>query len=228
MIHGVLLTMTDHKNVIVKKPWGKEYLIFENVGIWALHINKGESTSLHCHPKKNTGLIILKGEVEVSFLNDSRIHVPMDKIMIRRGLFHSSKAITDAVILEIESPKDKLDLVRFTDNYGRKYKPYEGKDQEIERTDELWIEVPEDHIVSCKSAFGKLFVTERTNTGRIPLTTHELDIIIICEGGIIDQKTGWYVAAPGDVITSKVMNILLERFNPTQSLVTIKIPVGKG
>ena len=40
--------------------------------------------------------------------------------MIRRGLFHSTKAISDeALIFEIETPKDKHDLVRLNDSYGR-------------------------------------------------------------------------------------------------------------
>ena len=45
-------------NKIVKKPWGKEYLIFQNnvVAIWLLSIEPGKNTSLHCHPTKKTGL----------------------------------------------------------------------------------------------------------------------------------------------------------------------------
>ena len=49
--------------------------------------------------------------------------------MIARGLFHSIKALSKngAYILELESPIDKDDLVRFKDDYGRQSKPYEGK-----------------------------------------------------------------------------------------------------
>ena len=37
--------------------------------------------------------------------------------MIRRGLFHSTKALSkDALIFEIETPKDKHDLVRLNEN----------------------------------------------------------------------------------------------------------------
>ena len=39
---------------VVKKPWGYEYLAYENehVALWFLHIKHTHSTSLHCHPKK--------------------------------------------------------------------------------------------------------------------------------------------------------------------------------
>ena len=49
--------------------------------------------------------------------------------MIRPGLFHCTKnPFKDtAVILEIETPIDIDDLVRFKDNYGRENKPYEDK-----------------------------------------------------------------------------------------------------
>ena len=56
----------DYSNVVVKKPWGYEYLIYCNdiVAIWILHIQCGAQTSMHCHPNKNTGLIVLNGEIE--------------------------------------------------------------------------------------------------------------------------------------------------------------------
>ena len=40
------------------KPWGEEYNIFRNkkkIAITYLKIEKGFSTSLHCHPVKKTG-----------------------------------------------------------------------------------------------------------------------------------------------------------------------------
>ena len=46
----------DYSKVIVKKPWGYEYLVFENefVAIWMLHIVRKRKTSMHCHQKKRT------------------------------------------------------------------------------------------------------------------------------------------------------------------------------
>jgi hypothetical protein len=65
----------SYDKTIVKKPWGYEYLAYENdkVGLWFLYIAKDQQTSMHCHPNKTTGLVLLDGEVEVSFLG------PVDK-----------------------------------------------------------------------------------------------------------------------------------------------------
>ena len=53
----------DYSREIVEKPWGYEYLIFENehVAIWMLHIVRKRKTSMHCHPNKTTALILLSG-----------------------------------------------------------------------------------------------------------------------------------------------------------------------
>ena len=41
----------DYSKVIVKKPWGYEYLVFENefVAIWMLHIVRKRKTSTNSH-----------------------------------------------------------------------------------------------------------------------------------------------------------------------------------
>ena len=92
-----ILKDANYKNVVVKKPWGYEYLAYENeyVGLWFLHIEKDQETSLHCHPKKDTGLIVLDGAVNVSFLNDITRLIAGRKVMIIKGLFHSTKAISE-------------------------------------------------------------------------------------------------------------------------------------
>ena len=88
-LQGRNFVRMSHVDVVVNKPWGHEYLAYENehVGLWYLFIKKGERTSLHCHPKKNTGLVLLKGNVKTSFLNGSIEMSSLNKTMIRRGLF---------------------------------------------------------------------------------------------------------------------------------------------
>ena len=87
----------SYDKTIVKKPWGYEYLVYQNdkVGLWFLHIAKNQQTSMHCHPNKTTGLILLDGEAELSFLGDSYKLKPVSKTMIRKGLFHSTKALSE-------------------------------------------------------------------------------------------------------------------------------------
>jgi hypothetical protein len=57
---------------------------------------------------------------ELSFIADKKISAP-EKQMLRRGLFHSTKRFSEGGIfmLEVETPKDKNDLVRLDDEYGR-------------------------------------------------------------------------------------------------------------
>jgi mannose-6-phosphate isomerase-like protein (cupin superfamily) len=116
----------------VLKPWGSEYKIYSNsiLSIKLLRIHKNQSTSLHCHPVKKTGFILIKGTVEVDlgFYNKKNLSAPT-KLMIRPGLFHATKNNINetSVILEIETPIDKDDLVRFKDSYGRENQSYEGK-----------------------------------------------------------------------------------------------------
>lgn len=117
-------------NQIVIKPWGREYKCFSNgeVAVWVLEINKGATTSLHCHPRKNTALIVLQGVVELSFIRDATPHRfhGLDKINIFRGRFHRTKAVSDGVVLlEVEAPDDKRDIVRLEDDYGRAANPIE-------------------------------------------------------------------------------------------------------
>ena len=119
-----------YRKTVVKKPWGHEYLVYENdqVGLWFLNILEGQSTSMHCHPKKTTGLMVISGDAEVSFLSDKLRLTTPEKVMIRKGLFHSTHAPNGTLqLFEIETPVDKHDLVRLEDNYGRTGKPYEGR-----------------------------------------------------------------------------------------------------
>ena len=120
---------------IVYKPWGYEYTIYryrKNLSVTFLNIKKNKETSLHCHPNKKTGFILLKGKARIQlglWKSSSKIYNSPSKLMIREGLFHSIKCLPkeDLCALEFESPVNKRDLVRFKDNYGRQSKPYEGK-----------------------------------------------------------------------------------------------------
>ena len=61
------ISKTDFKDYLVAKPWGCEHIAYQNkvccVGL--LKINYNEETSLHCHPNKKTGLIVVKGKVKI-------------------------------------------------------------------------------------------------------------------------------------------------------------------
>ena len=107
---------------VILKPWGREYRCYRNasLAIWALHMHEGRATSLHCHPGKNTAFVLLRGVLDLELLRGPRLSFKaLDKINVFRGRFHRLRAITDAVLLEVEAPDDKRDIVRLEDDHGR-------------------------------------------------------------------------------------------------------------
>lgn len=221
----------SYRTKVVKKPWGYEYLAYENdhVGLWFLHIEKNQQTSMHCHPKKTTGLVLLEGEAEVSFLADKRQIKSLDKVMIRRGLFHSTKALSDkgAFIFEIETPKDKHDLVRLNDSYGRESKPYEGSSFESAKSPEcLWIEEPsKDQSLSYNFANCNLLVENISSIENIN-NKKDTDLIMFLKGGLIrnTSNTSHLVTIPGDVGYGKIIKQVssqLDGIDPDTLILTI-------
>ena len=132
-----------YDNKVVLKPWGYEYTIYRHLNklsVTFLKINKNHRTSLHCHPKKKTGFIVIDGKAQIQlglWKDTTEYHSAPSKLMIRTGLFHSIKGVSKNGVsaLEFETPMYKKDLVRFKDDYGRRSKPYEGKNFSKNLTD---------------------------------------------------------------------------------------------
>lgn len=130
----MIKTSKSYDNRIILKPWGEEYNIFRNrkkLAITYLKIDKGKSTSLHCHPKKKTGFLILSGTAEVQvgiYKSNKFICKPMSILVLRPGLFHKIQASKKNTLyaLEVETPYLKKDLIRMEDDYGRKSVGYEN------------------------------------------------------------------------------------------------------
>jgi hypothetical protein len=219
--------MSNYNINIVKKPWGYEYLAYENkhIALWFLYIKHTHSTSLHCHPNKTTGLILLDGKADVSFLNDTNKLNPTNKIMIRKGLFHSTKATDErgAWIFEVETPVDKQDLVRFKDNYGREGKPYEDETFEIPKVEDcLWIEEPKDNSqLTYNFANCKLIVKNIDNISDIAELDDSLNVMFL-KGGL-QSEYGQNVAGPGDIVVSNTLKQLIEVFTKVDPQTIIMI-----
>ena len=178
-----------YDNKVVNKPWGYEYLAYQNdnLAIWVLHLNYDQTTSLHCHTKKLTGLICLEGEVQVSFIGNSLTIKSMDKVMIRPTLFHSSKCLSKdgSIIIEIETPVDKDDLVRLKDFYGRENKSYESKENyRIRNYDDVWI----DENTNCKISDVNFKVVQINN--KKDLLEYKDSIFVILEGAFLNERDG--------------------------------------
>jgi mannose-6-phosphate isomerase-like protein (cupin superfamily) len=219
--------MSNYNTNIVKKPWGYEYLAYENehVALWFLYIKYTHSTSLHCHPNKTTGLILLDGKAEVSFFNHSNKLTPGNKIMIRKGLFHSTKATDEkgAFVFEIETPVDKQDLVRFRDSYGREGKPYEDSTHEIPKIEDcLWIKEPElNSEIVYNFSNCDLIVKSLVDINDFKIIDDSLNVMFL-KGGI-QADYGQNVAGPGDIVMAGTIKQLTEVFTKVDPQTIIMI-----
>ncbi len=210
-------------NFVVKKPWGNEYIICKNVNTatWLLNIKYNKKTSLHCHPKKKTGFILLSGKVEVMLgFYDKRILKAPSKLMIRPGLFHSTRAVSKkgAVVLEIETPINKDDLVRYKDNYGRENKPYEGKNKMTKKGDELlYFKIPKINQTN-KYNFKNIQITIEKHSTTKKLIKRGKNIIFAILGGGLSDNKGQLVLSPGDIVRTDTIKKLSKVFKVKKNL----------
>lgn len=207
----------DFESVVVIKPWGYEYLMYQNdkVGLWLLHLRTGDSTSLHCHPRKKTGLVLLSGEARLNYLNDGVHLKPLDRVMIRPGLFHSTKAVSPdgIILLEIETPRDKENLVRLEDSYGREAKPYEGREADAPlMPDALKLTLPGPNEETVYSFHGcTLRLRNWLDMSELE-RLNPLCVLMLLDGGLF-SKEGEPILAAGDVVTPATLSRLASSFS---------------
>lgn len=227
----------DYQGKVVLKPWGYEFLIFQNehVAVWYLHLGPGHSTSMHCHPGKKTSLTILSGEALCSTF-EARLKLKgIDSVIIEKGVFHSTKALSDDGIrlIEIESPPCKVDLVRLNDGYGRQARGYEGLSE---------------MVTSNLDAYRHFYFSELSESGTRSFQSNDYEIELIryrrqeefktafqikpeeyccsCRGSIVDnagktvlamgdmQKGAFFKDKPGLKITGELL-LMIIRPNPS-------------
>lgn len=206
---------------VVRKPWGYEYPIFESekVGLWFLCIRNGQSTSLHCHPRKKTGLVVIEGAVDVTFLNDSIRLGPRDRVMIRPGLFHKSRACSerDSFLLEIESPRDKEDLVRFADDYGRQSMPYEDFSHHVSLSENANTIPPLEEWRTNSVEFGQVLLLWIKPSDLKELGTYDKKTTVLVLAGSLGEDSHEVLGA-GDVVTVGTLEKLGDRFPIMETL----------
>jgi mannose-6-phosphate isomerase-like protein (cupin superfamily) len=205
------------ENFKVIKPWGSEYTIYKNLitSTKLLKLKYNKSTSLHCHPQKKTGFILINGKVDINlgFYNTKKLD-SVSRIMIRPGLFHSTKNLNEetAIILEIETPIDKDDLVRFKDEYGRENKPYENENSMIElESDDPLIEDPNLNEKKKYFVGGVPIEICKTNKINVLKDSKKNSIFAVLEGGLVSNDNR-YVLSPGDIVGIDTIEKLTEVF----------------
>lgn len=211
----------DYRNKVVLKPWGYEYLIFENehVAIWFLHIKNGHSTSMHCHPQKKTCLMLLSGGALCNTFEHRNYLDSIGAVVIDKAVFHSTKALTnDGIdVIEIEIPPNKTDLVRLNDEYGREQCGYEGftemQTQNLERFNHFYFDEPNEHTVFAHMSERYAITVEAyMNNDQFQnlFKIGEDEFLSLCRGRIMSSN-GKMILGVGDVLTGSTLRTHHER-----------------
>ena len=197
-----------------------------------LKLKKGFSTSLHCHPIKKTGFLILKGVAEVQigiYKKNIKIYPPMSILVLRPGLFHRIKANnkSDLFALEIENPYIKNDLVRMKDNYGRRLKGYESlkSTRQLIKKD-LLFEIPKKlrknnyilNNVNIEISYYKDFKRFKSFDDK--------SVSIILDGKIVSDKRKTVITT-GEIVKSFTLKQLSQYFKIDNKLLLLKASKNK-
>ena len=220
-----------YDNRIVFKPWGHEYVVYRYKNILSvtlLNINPNKSTSLHCHPNKKTGFVLLDGKALIQlglWKSERKIYKSPSKLMIRTGLFHSIKCISKKPLLalEFETPINKNDLVRFNDKYGREKKPYEqGKkfsNLKKNKTSFKLYKFKEEE----KYFFGKTKVKLEIHRNFKKLLAAKNNTIFAVLNGNVCNKKKQKILSPGDIIRTGTFKKLSQVFKINKKLTVLRI-----
>lgn len=200
----------DYRGVVVNKPWGYEYLMFKNthMEIWILFIREGHATSMHCHRHKKTSLSVIAGNAEFSTLSGDKKLSSFDAVVIDPETFHSTRAASEGgvVVMEVETPSNKRDVVRLKDLYGREDQGYEGSShisKELHKYDHCYFASVAD--IGRRHIKGRgLGVFEAGNLAQLKnhFNVYTPKLTIVLEGKMLDA-VGSGVAYPGDVATGE-------------------------
>jgi len=220
-----------YDNKIVFKPWGHEYVVYRNanhLSVTLLDIKYNKSTSLHCHPSKKSGFILLGGKALFQLglrKKNTELHASPSKRMMARGLFHSIKSVTKngLLALEFETPVNKNDLVRFKDNYGREKKSYEGK-KFTKSIESKFIKFKNPEIGKKQIyKIGKVNISLETHKNFDKLLKYKnSNIFGILDGSISDNK-GRNVLSYGDIVKTDDFRILSKVFKIKKKLSVVRV-----
>ena len=220
-----------YDNWLVNKPWGHEYVVYRNKNnlcVTLLNINHNQSTSLHCHPQKKSGFILLKGKALFQlglWKKRSEVHSSPSKRMIARGLFHSIKSLSKEglLALEFETPVNKKDLVRFKDNYGRSNKAYEGK-KFTQSINSNYIKFKTPTFKNKQIyKFSNVKLVLEVHKNFTNLLKNKSNTIFAIINGAISDNSGRNVLSYGDIVRTNDLKVLSKVFKIKKQLSVAKV-----
>lgn len=210
---GPNLENVDFSKFIVKKPWGFEYLLYddEKSSAWVLHLKKDSLTSMHCHVYKKTALIVLSGEVVCSTLNEGFSLKEGDGLILDKKVFHSTQAIGDkpVVLLEVEVPSRKADVVRLADTYGRETSGYEKPDEINYELRKYEFKYFNNDEVNIPKGVGNMQISIQNMEEDLIINSTN-DLIVVLDGEIKDELKKQYFFE-GDIISNSLSNFIVKK-----------------
>lgn len=206
----------DYRGVVVNKPWGYEYLLYQNshVSIWILFLKLNHKTSMHCHLNKKTSLVVLSGHVTCMTLEGFMELKEDNGLIIEEAVFHSTRGTSGngAFIMEIEFPPNKRDLVRLKDEYGREFQEYEGSEK-------MSKDLAKYEYIDFHNQKGGKNVMKELRTCQLTLSNHRKNqnitkylkkankyLLCMLDGTLIDKK-GEIILTTGETgLASEICN----------------------
>lgn len=202
-VYNVVPVNVDFNSRVVIKPWGHEYMFYNNpeMEIWSLFIKYQRSTSMHCHPNKKTALVVLEGRALFSSLNESCELDPLDAMVIDAGVFHSTQCVSGEGLrlLEFETPPMKHDLVRLEDKYGRVEQGYEGADKTMIDTERVRFSSA-DHGLVKKVSKNEICIKPVNSCADMTNVVRSQRGLAVILSGLVKSEIGETLYYPSNII----------------------------
>ena len=220
---------------VVIKPWGYEHVVYRDkkkLCVTLLNINFNQKTSLHCHPNKKSGFMLLKGKAAFQLglkKKNLEIHTSPSKRMIARGLFHQLTSLSKSglIALEFETPVDKNDLVRFQDVYGREKHNYEGK-KYTSKIDSKFIKFQKPTLKKKQEfLFNNVKLSIEIHSNFKSILKNKKDSIFAILDGAITNHRNISVVNCGDILRVDDFKILSKVFRIKKTLKIVKLSTIK-
>jgi mannose-6-phosphate isomerase-like protein (cupin superfamily) len=224
-----------YDNKVVTKPWGWEHTLIrlgKKLEVLFLQLDYNKRTSLHCHPQKKTAFVILNGRVKVQYgiyKKNFKIYGPLSRMVFRKGLFHSLKAVSKngANVLEFETPVIKNDLIRFSDDYGRKNTGYESKNYTLDKNfNYLTLKIPKKNQKISKLKFKNINMELSYKKKFSTIIKNDKSTSAILNGKIVNERNKT-VLNYGEVIKTNTLKILAKEFFIKKPLLILHISKSK-
>tara|TARA_B100000242_G_scaffold193530_1_gene139536 strand:+ start:598 stop:1350 length:753 start_codon:yes stop_codon:yes gene_type:complete len=223
---------SEFKLKLVDKPWGFEFELYDNklVSIWCVSIGQehksgylldSSSTSFHMHTAKTAKVVVLDGAVKLSksdeskILNKSKPYVLPPRTPHKLNAYHGN-----CILIEIESPSNRSDIIRLSDSYGRSKNKYswdilDSKKIESWKSELRYKETPYDINITGDAKSPCMILSNGVTVKYIKTSINELlklsdeDTFIVTEGSMLNSLEE-SVSIVGDIFDKNYRELFLK------------------